>query len=99
MVIPFSHTRHLKDLESETLLEMHCLIRDSIELLKKKIQPQGFNVGMNLGIAGGAGIPDHLHYHIVPRWEGDTNFMPVIGDTKVPPESLMETYDRLASKK
>ncbi len=95
MVVPFRHTSNLTDLSDEALADMHGLIRDSVEALKVALKPQGFNVGMNLGEAGGAGIRDHLHYHVVPRWNGDTNYLPVIGETKVLPESLEETYARL----
>ncbi|MFH1017581.1 MAG: HIT domain-containing protein [Pseudomonadota bacterium] len=95
MVVPYRHTSELSALPDEVLTDMHLLIRDSIEALKEGLKPQGFNVGMNLGEAGGAGIRDHLHYHVVPRWNGDTNYMPVIGETKVLPESLEETYARL----
>src|SRR5258705_13850459 len=71
MVIPNRHTSDLKELDDATLLSIHQLIRDSLSILKETYKPQGFNVGMNLGEAGGAGIREHLHYHIVPRWNGD----------------------------
>ena len=73
---------------------MHELIRDSLGVLKESSRPHGFNVGMNIGEAGGAGIREHLHYHVVPRWTGDTNFMPIFGETKVLPETLEETKAR-----
>jgi ATP adenylyltransferase len=97
MVIPFEHTSNLATLNDEALLEVHQLIVKSMGALKKAMNAQGFNVGMNLGEAGGAGIREHLHYHVVPRWNGDTNYMPVLGETKVLPESLDETFERLAS--
>lgn len=96
LVVPFMHTAKLSDLPSETLLDMHATIRDAVQALEKAKKPEGFNIGMNLGEAGGAGIRDHLHYHIVPRWNGDTNYMPVLSDTKVLPESLTDTLDHLA---
>ena len=96
MVIPYKHTSNMADLDEATLLDMHKCVRDTVEILKKAMNPHGHNIGMNLGEAGGAGIRDHLHYHIVPRWNGDTNFMPVMDDTKVLPESLEDTYNRLA---
>ncbi len=95
MVVPRKHTALLTDLDDATLLSIHKLIRDGLEVLKKAYKPAGFNVGMNLGEAGGAGIREHLHYHLVPRWNGDTNFMPVLGEVKVLPESLEESFDRL----
>src|SRR5262245_37538770 len=95
MIVPYEHTKELSKLDDGTLLEMHQLIRDSMNVLQTSMNPQGFNVGMNVGEAGGAGIKDHLHYHVVPRWNGDTNFMPAIGETKVLPETLEDTYTRL----
>jgi ATP adenylyltransferase len=95
MVIPYQHTCDLQNLSDEVLLEIHQNIRKAIQVLQNTMNPEGFNVGMNLGQAGGAGIRDHLHYHVVPRWNGDTNFIPVIGDTKVLPQSLEETFDLL----
>ncbi|HLG18716.1 MAG TPA: HIT domain-containing protein [Bdellovibrionota bacterium] len=96
MIVPLRHTADLSDLSEVILLDLHRCIRDSLEILKETMKPQGFNVGMNLGEAGGAGIRQHLHYHVLPRWNGDTNFLPAIGETKVLPESLEETYARLA---
>jgi ATP adenylyltransferase len=71
------------------------LIKHSIMVLKQLFRPEGFNIGMNLGRSAGAGIEEHLHFHIVPRWNGDTNFMPVLGTVKVLPEYLIQTYDKL----
>jgi len=96
MVTPLRHTAELSALSNDELLDLHQLIRDSVEVLKQTFHPQGFNIGINLGEAGGAGIREHLHYHVVPRWNGDTNYMPVTGETKVLPESLDETYQRIA---
>ncbi len=95
MVVPHMHTASLTSLSNEAFLELHCLIRDSIEILDRTMKPMGYNIGMNLGRAAGAGIAEHFHYHIVPRWNGDTNYMPILADTKVIPESLDETYLRL----
>ncbi len=95
MVTPYRHTGNLEDLTESELLEIMILIRKSVLALKQLFRPQGFNVGMNLGRSAGAGIADHLHYHIVPRWDGDTNFMPVISEIKVLPEYLTQTYDKL----
>lgn len=95
MVIPYQHTASLDSLSEEALLEIHQEIRNAVAALKSAISPAGFNVGMNLGEAGGAGIREHLHYHVVPRWNGDTNFMPILGGTKILPESLEDTLNRL----
>lgn len=96
MIVPFQHTADLGALSPDELLDIHQCIRDSIRIVQGVMSPQGFNVGMNLGAAGGAGIRDHLHYHVVPRWTGDTNYMPVLADVKVLPESLDETFTRLS---
>jgi len=95
LVYPWKHTSLLEDMEKEETLELFTLIQDSVTILKKEMTPGGFNVGMNLGREAGAGIEEHIHFHIVPRWNGDTNFMPVIGEARVLPEHLKATYDKL----
>jgi len=92
MVSPLRHVRDLKGLNDEELLDIIKLTRDIQKLLEKKLRPHGFNIGINTGKAAGAGYKGHLHIHIVPRWKGDSNFMPVIADTKVIPLSLKELY-------
>ncbi|MFA6746844.1 MAG: HIT domain-containing protein [Aminobacterium sp.] len=95
MVAPYRHTALYESLSDEDLLEMHHLAGHCLKVLKKVMNPQGFNLGVNLGKVGGAGFDGHLHLHIVPRWNGDTNFMPVLGDTRVIAESLEETYKKI----
>lgn len=95
MVAPYRHTKDLKGLSDEELLDLLKLVRYSQSLLDKVLRPQGYNIGINLGKVAGAGITGHLHIHIVPRWAGDTNFMPVISDAKVIPESLDSLCKRL----
>jgi len=95
MIVPYRHVKELGELSREENLELMNLTTKSIEILRADLNPDGFNIGMNLGRAAGAGIDDHLHFHIVPRWSGDTNFMPVIADVKVMPEHLDETYRKL----
>lgn len=95
MVTPYSHVSDVTLLTEEEMLEVSRSIQKSVEILKETMNPQGFNVGMNMGKAAGAGIDDHLHFHVVPRWNGDTNFMPVLSDVRVMPEHLDETYLKL----
>lgn len=95
MVIPNRHSADFTKLSVEEHVEMTNLISKSIAALRKIYEPHGFNVGMNLGRAAGAGIEEHLHYHIVPRWDGDHNFMPVLGETRVMQEYVKKTYERL----
>jgi len=95
MTVPYRHTNNLSDLTQEERLELANLTIKCTDILQA-IRPDGFNIGMNLGRAGGAGIDDHLHYHIVPRWNGDSNFMSVIADVRVMPEYLEETYETLS---
>jgi ATP adenylyltransferase len=95
MIVPYKQTAELSDLTEEELCDLMKLVRRSVEVLKQVMQPDGFNVGMNLGKVAGAGIVDHLHMHVVPRWNGDTNFMPVIADTRVLPEALADVAARL----
>ena len=97
MVAPLKHTGDLEDLTSQELLDLSALVKKAVTLLRRAINPQGFNIGMNIGQIAGAGITDHLHVHVVPRWSGDTNFMPIVGETKVLPESLATTYTKLWS--
>ncbi len=95
LVIPRSHASRLQDLGDETYNALWALVRESVTALERAIAPQGINIGMNLGAAAGAGIRDHLHVHLVPRWVGDTNFMPVLGDVRVMPEHLTRTWTTL----
>ena len=95
MVIPLRKVAGFSELSADEMLEMMQLADLLMRALERGMRAQGFNVGMNLGKVGGAGIPDHLHLHVVPRWPGDTNFMPVVGQTKVLPESLEDTYRRV----
>jgi ATP adenylyltransferase len=92
MMVPYAHVDSLRDVPPEALAEMMELARLSQSVLEERMRPQGFNLGINQGRAAGAGIADHVHMHIVPRWVGDTNFMPVLGDTRVMPQHLDETY-------
>ncbi len=96
MVVPYKHTSSLEKLHTDTRLEMMELLVISQNILEKKFKAQGFNMGINIGRAGGAGILGHIHFHLLPRWMGDTNFMPVLANNKVMLEYLHDTYDRLA---
>ena len=98
MVTPFRHIAELDDRTPEEILEMENLTAKAVSVLREVMAPQGCNIGINLGLAAGAGLEDHIHQHIVPRWIGDTNFMPVMSDTRVVPEALLETYDLLVKK-
>ena len=95
MIIPYKHTSDILDIDKETSNEMWELLSLSKKVLTTVMTPEGFNIGMNIGRNAGAGIDQHIHLHIVPRWNGDTNFMPVIGETKVISQALNETYDAL----
>jgi ATP adenylyltransferase len=95
MVVPYAHLDRLTDLTPAATIEMMDLARTAQGVLSGAMSPHGFNLGMNQGSAAGAGIEDHLHLHLVPRWSGDTNFMPVTGDVRVMPQSLEETYAML----
>ena len=92
MIVPIRHLKNIEDLTQEESSEISALTKKSVKILKKVVNPQGFNMGMNLGKCSGAGVADHLHLHIVPRWVGDTNFMPIVAGTKVLPQSLSELY-------
>jgi ATP adenylyltransferase len=98
LVAPRAHRGTMEELTGRELLEPIETIRRMIRVLDRMLRPQGYNVGLNLGKAAGAGLPGHLHWHVVPRWDGDTNFMPVLGQTKVIVESLMEFYDRFSEE-
>lgn len=95
MVAPFRHVGAFTSLEAAELADVDALVARSIRALEQEMEPHGYNLGLNLGRVAGAGIPDHVHWHLVPRWNGDTNFMPVVGQTRVLPELLEETYARL----
>jgi ATP adenylyltransferase len=98
LVLPVRHTGDLEDLSTQENAEIQSLLQRCLAALREESQPHGFNVGLNLGRVAGAGIPEHLHWHVVPRWGGDTNFMPVIGETRVLPQLLSETYRRLKAR-
>jgi ATP adenylyltransferase len=98
MLVPYEHTADFVSLDRDTVGEMMALAQRMIAAIKEEYAPEGFNLGMNLGRVAGAGVADHVHMHVVPRWAGDTNFMPVVGATKVMPELLETTYDRLKKR-
>jgi len=95
MVAPFRHTGGFVELDEEEGKEIFKLTQLSLKILKEVMEPDGFNLGTNIGRVAGAGYEDHVHLHIVPRWSGDTNFMPIIADVKIIPEGLKETYKKL----
>lgn len=95
MVVPYQHTATLDSLSEAEMLDIMRLNRLGVSLLKQVFKPHGFNLGVNMGTVAGAGIAEHIHWHIVPRWNGDTNFMPVLADVRVIPESLEVCYHRL----
>jgi ATP adenylyltransferase len=97
LIAPYRHIADIVDLDEAEVLEMHALLRLCREVLGERVGAQGFNIGMNLGQIAGAGIAEHLHLHIVPRWIGDTNFMPVFAEVRVIPQHLEETYQLLRS--
>ncbi len=95
MVAPYRHVAHFYDLNQEEITEIGEFVKLCEKALSKEAQPEGFNIGINIGRVAGAGFDGHIHVHIVPRWSGDTNFMPVLGETKVIPEGIKATYEKL----
>ncbi len=95
MVAPYKHVPDLEGLQENELGEMMELVKKSTQILKKALHPEGFNIGINMGKVAGAGVEGHIHIHIVPRWGGDTSFISTVGDTKIIPESLDDTYNKL----
>jgi ATP adenylyltransferase len=98
MVAPYEHAGRLQGLAEETTAEMMALVQKAMAALDEEYEPQGYNVGVNQGRVAGAGFDSHIHMHVVPRWGGDTNFMPVLGDTRVMPQTLEQTYAALKGK-
>lgn len=95
MVIPYTHVSSLEDLDAPTLTEIMLSVNTSLAALREVYSPHGFNLGVNLGQAAGAGIDEHVHMHVVPRWSADNNFMPIVAQTRVIPEMLDQAYARL----
>ncbi len=95
MVAPIRHEKHITKLTQDEIIEIFSFIQKFTEVSERVMNPHGFNVGINIGKIAGAGVEDHLHVHVVPRWDGDTNFMPVIGEVKVISEHILSTYDKL----
>ena len=98
MIAPYRHVANLEELTNTELFEHFKIVSQSIKTLRQVFSPTGFNIGINMGKTAGAGIDDHIHTHVVPRWQGDTNFMPVISSVNVIPEALAETYEKLKGK-
>jgi ATP adenylyltransferase len=96
LVAPYAHTGDFVALDASTAADLMHVTQRSVGILQQEYRPHAFNLGLNLGRTAGAGLPDHLHVHVVPRWEGDSNFMPIVAETKVLPESPDQTYARLA---
>lgn len=96
LISPLRHVPGLDDLTGEEMLDLMARLRQSLTILKRVMHPDGFNVGLNLGVVAGAGVEEHLHFHVVPRWNGDTNFIPVFAEVRVIPEHFRQTYERLA---
>jgi ATP adenylyltransferase len=97
MVVPNAHRPSIEDLDEETLVELIHLTNHALGILRQTYDAQNFNIGINIGEASGAGITDHVHLHVVPRWSGDTSFMSTLADTRVLPESIEETFEKLHS--
>jgi ATP adenylyltransferase len=95
LIVPYRHVANFEDLEAEEGREIFDLTAVSIKVLKEAMKPEGFNIGVNIGKAGGAGVDDHVHLHVVPRWTGDTNFMTSLADTRVVPEDVIKTCEML----
>jgi ATP adenylyltransferase len=95
MVTPYEHLSSIAEIDPETVAELMALAQRAITILEEKYSPHGFNVGFNQGRVAGAGVEHHIHMHVVPRWGGDTNFMPVLADTRVMPQTLKESYEAL----
>ena len=98
MIIPYRHIPALDELKPEERNEHFDIVSRAVTVLRDAVSPQGFNIGINLGAIAGAGIDDHIHTHVVPRWQGDTNFMPVLADVRVLPEALAATYAKLEGR-
>jgi ATP adenylyltransferase len=96
LIAPRVHKAELEDLTEAEQLDLHRQTAESVRLLKRAMSPQGFNIGINIGRCAGAGLPGHLHQHVVPRWNGDTNFMGVVGEVRVVPQAMSQLYDELA---
>jgi ATP adenylyltransferase len=97
MVVPYAHVDSIEELSPDALAEFMALSQTCLQVLRAAYNPHGFNLGINIGNAAGAGMPGHVHQHIVPRWSGDSNFMSILADTRVIPEMVQQTYDRLAA--
>ncbi len=95
MVAPIRHVGSIEYLDDDEILEINALLVRATKAITMTMSAQGFNIGVNLGHAAGAGVVDHVHFHLVPRWHGDTNFMPVLSDTKIVSEALLETYEKI----
>ena len=95
MVVPYAHVANIEDLDAETVAELMALTQLSVRVLRQAYQPQGFNLGLNIGEVAGAGVAGHVHLHVVPRWGGDTNYMTIVGQTRVIAEWLDQTYHQL----
>ncbi len=95
LIAPTRHIGLIEELNEDEMIEMHRLISRAIKAMAITIHPEGFNIGINLGRVAGAGLVNHIHIHLVPRWQGDTNFMPISGETKVISEALLETYEKI----